>query len=410
MNIQRREFLQIVGGAVLAGSAGLQPASAKSSAIGWPSFGFPDDKVPMNAANICPMPVIVSEAYARYARELDDDLSPGNRQRIEALRESARSRIAGLLGTSSDELALVRNTSEANNVIVQGLPLSQEDEVLLWDQNHPSNSVAWDVRASRSGCKVRRFSIPTETGSVDEVISRVVDEIGNNTRVISFTHISNISGFRLPLAELCAAIRRRKENVHIHVDGAQTWGAVDVKLGVLECDSFTGSAHKWFTGPREVGLLYVRKQHIRQIWPSVVSVPWGSDVEPSAVGARKFDALGQRDDAALAALDDAASLHESMTPAGVEQRSMAIANRLRDGLQDLGVPFVSSTNAAFTSSVIILSTRPAMGDELVDRVFKDSGIITAMVGGFRMSPHFYNTEDHVDRVVAAVGRNRNMLA
>ena len=410
MSIARREFLKAVGGASLAGSVAAYVETADAASSGLPGFGFPEDRAPMNAANLCPMPVSVSTAYARYAEELDDDLSPGNRRRIEALREDARSRIAKLLGTSADELALVRNTSEANNVIVQGLPLDPGDEVLLWDQNHPSNSVAWDVRASRSGCSVRRFSVPTSANSIDEVVSMFVKSIGDKTKVVSFTHISNVTGFHLPLAEICSALRIRKDDLHIHVDGAQTWGAVDIDLGAIECDSFSGSAHKWFMGPREVGLLYVRERHLRHVWPIVVSVPWGMEVEPSAVGARKFDALGQRDDAALASLSDAAKFHESVTPAGIEKRSAMIADRLRDGLTDLDMPFVSSRNPEFTSSVIILRAERENAVELVGKLVEDAGVVTAPVGGFRMSPHFYNTEDHVDRVLEAVAKFRNLLA
>jgi selenocysteine lyase/cysteine desulfurase len=256
---------------------------------------------------------------------------------------------------------------------------------------------------------VRRFSVPTTTSSTGEAIDLIVRSLGRKTSVVSFTHISNITGFRLPRTELCAAIRARKSDVHVHVDGAQTWGAVDIDLDAVDCDSFSGSAHKWFMGPREVGLLYVRERHIRRIWPTVVSVPWGSGVEPSAIGARKFDALGQRDDAALAAMTDAVALHESITPAGVEKRSAVIALRLREGLLDLRVPLVSSVHPDFTSSVIIIPAADDLASVLVENVLRDSGIITAAVGGLRMSPHFYNTEDHVDRVVAAIGRARPML-
>ena len=87
-------------------------------------------------------------------------------------------------------------------------------------------------------------------------------------------------------------------------------------------------------------------------------------------GARKFDALGQRDDAAVASLADAAGFHEAMTPAGIEARSAMIANRLRAGLQDLGVNFVSSANPAFTSSVVILSAPRENARQLVGQVFR----------------------------------------
>ncbi|MGB5247033.1 MAG: aminotransferase class V-fold PLP-dependent enzyme, partial [Woeseia sp.] len=309
----------------------------------------------------------------------------------------------------ADELAIVRNTSEANNVIVQGMPLAEGDEVLLWDQNHPSNLVAWQVQAKRVGATVRIFSVPVATQSIDEVVDLFTNAVSERTKVVSFTHISNVSGFRLPAAEICGALRKRKDDVHIHVDGAQTWGAVDINLGTLDCDSFSGSAHKWFMGPREVGILYVRNTRIDSIWPNIVSVPWGGTADDAPKGARKFDAFGQRDDAAIAALVDTAAYHAAVKPAGIEKRSTAIANRLREGLQDLDVPFVSSLNPAFASSVIILrAPRPNSG-EMVEQVFADAGVQTAAVNGFRMSPHVYNTDDHVARVIAAVKTHRGML-
>lgn len=408
MTIARRDFLKVVGGASLASSMASYTGSALAASGRIPAFGFSDSRVPMNAANLCPMPASVSVAHTRYAHDLDLDMSSANRKRIEAYKEEARNRVAALLGTSADELAIVRNTSEANNVIVQGVPLNEGDEIVLWDQNHPSNSGAWEVRARRSGAVVRRFSVPIDAGSVDEVVDRFVAAVNNKTAVIAFTHISNISGFRTPVAEICGALRKRKSDLHIHVDGAQTWGAVDIDLGRVDCDSFSGSAHKWFMGPREVGLLFVRERNIGEIWPIIVSVPWGAADSPPK-GARKFDALGQRDDAAVAALADAAAFHEEMTPAGVEKQSAHIAAYLRAGLQDLDLPFVSTANPLFTSSVIILKMPQGVAPKAVDKVFTDSGVITAAVGGFRMSPHVYNTEDHVDRILAAISKSRPMM-
>lgn len=410
MTIARREFLKVVGGASIAGGLSSYGVSAAAATPSVPDFGFDDANVPMNAANLCPMPSSVSQAHARYAAELDRSLSTATRRGIEALKEDARSRVAAMLGISADELAVVRNTSEANNVIVQGMPLGEGDEVVLWDQNHPSNALAWDVQAARVGASVRRFSVPTDTGSIDEVADLFVAAVSDRTRVVSFTHISNVTGFRTPVDEVCAALRKRKDDIHIHVDGAQTWGAVDIDLGAIDCDSFSGSAHKWFMGPREVGILYVRERHIESIWPNVVSVPWGGSIDTPPKGARKFDALGQRDDAAVGALADAAAFHEAMTPAGVEARSKEIADRLRAGLQDLDVDFVSTANPAFTSSVIIVSAPRENAMNVVNQVFDIAAVQTAPVGGLRMSPHVYNTEDHVDRVLAAVKQSKGLLS
>lgn len=409
MSIDRRNFLKVVGGASVVGSLTGYGVNARTASAAVPAFGFADDSVPMNAANLCPMPTMVTEAHDAYAKQLDLSLSTASRRSVEAYKEEARGRIAGMLGTSADEIAIVRNASEANGTIVQGMPLNEGDEVVLWDQNHPSNLVAWDVQAARTGATVRRFSVPSDTGSIDEVVDLFLATIGNNTRVVSFTHISNVSGFRLPVAEICAAIREKKDDVFIHVDGAQTWGAVDIDLGAIEADSFSGSAHKWFMGPREVGILYLRERHFDHIWPNIVSVPWGATTADSPAAARKFDAMSQRDDAAIASLNDAALFHEAITPAGIEETSGMVADRLRAGLQDLGVDFVSTANPAFTSSVIIIKAPRENARTLVSNVFDDAAVQCAATGGFRMSPHVYNNDDHVDRVIAAVNKNRGLL-
>ncbi|MEX2123004.1 MAG: aminotransferase class V-fold PLP-dependent enzyme [Woeseia sp.] len=410
MTIARRDFLKSAGGIALAGGylAGTALATQSAAFAAETAFGFADDKVPMNAANLCPMPTAVGQAVERYGRELDRDMSHVSRGRIEALKENARAGLAGQLGVSADELAIVRNTSEANNIVVQGMELDAGDEVLLWEQNHPSNAVAWDVQAARMGCTVRRLSLPSDVNSIDEVVELFVKAANRNTRVVSFTHISNVSGFRLPAGDICAALRQ-KGDYYIHVDGAQTWGICDVNLRRLGCDSFSGSAHKWYMGPREVGLLYVRQPHIERIWPNCVSVPWGNEAAPSVTGARKFETFGQRDDAAIAALGDAADFHEALTPATVERRSTELAQRLRDGLADLGVAFVSPLHPDFHSNVVILSAPRENGAALVERLLHESGIIAAAVGGLRLAPHVYNTEAHIDRAIRGVAAARGLL-
>ena len=412
MAMRRRDFLKSAGGASV--SAGLFGAASTAAAIADSStpdkaFGFADDKVPMNAANLCPMPTAIRDAVARYAASLDVDMSGPNRKRIEAHKSDARAGIARQLGVSASEIAIVRNTSEANNIVVQGMSLDPGAEVLLWDQNHPSNKVAWQVRADRTGCQVRYFDVPIDAGSIDEVIDHVAGNVRPETRVLSFTHISNITGFRLPAAEIIEAVRRRHPDIHIHVDGAQTWGFADANLRDLDCDSFTGSAHKWYMGPREVGMLFVRESRQGAIWPGVVSVPWGNDLEPSVDGAQRFEALGQRDDAAIAALVESIAFHDRMTPAGIEQLSLSITDQLRDALIDIDVPFVSSKKPAFKSSIIILKAPQDNRSTLIANVLRDAGVILAGVNGLRLSPHIYNTPDHVQRVAAAINASRDLL-
>ncbi len=114
-------------------------------------FSFQEDKVPMNAANLCPSSRAVADRVEELTRDVDRDCSFNNRAKFGELRELSRQKVARQLGVSPDEIALVRNTSEANNTVNNGISLEEGDEIVLWDQNHPTNNVAWDVRAARFG-------------------------------------------------------------------------------------------------------------------------------------------------------------------------------------------------------------------------------------------------------------------
>ena len=122
----------------------------------------------------------------------------------------------------------------------------------MWDQNHPTNNVAWDVRAARFGITVTRVSTPARPVGLDELVAVFERALTPRTRVLALTHVSNVSGVRLPVAELCKVAHRR--GIHVHVDGAQTWGVLDLDLAALGCDSFTASAHKWFRGTEGSGV------------------------------------------------------------------------------------------------------------------------------------------------------------
>jgi selenocysteine lyase/cysteine desulfurase len=126
-------------------------------------------------------------------------------------------------------------------------------------------------------------------------------------------------------------------------------------------------------------------------------------------GARRYEALGQRDDAAIAALAETVAWHGAVTPAVMAERASAIAERLRGALTDIDVPFVSSAHPDFRSNVIILAASSDALRTLPQRVLERSGVITAATGGLRMAPHVYNTADHVDRVVAAIADSRVLL-
>jgi len=314
--------------------------------------------------------------------------------------ETSRRKVAQHLGVTADEIALIRNTSEANNTINNGLALKAGDEVVLWDQNHPTNNVAWDVRSARFGLRVQRVAMPETPIDADQIVKVFTDAMTPRTRVLAITHVSNVSGLRLPVRQLCEAAHRR--GIFVHVDGAQSWGALNVNLRELGCDSYSASCHKWFVGPKEVGILYVRKERIGEIWPNVVAPGWGNQVQPEVKGARKFESLGQRDDGALSAIATAVDFHFAIGPARVEARMIELATALKAGLKEAGLALVTPLDPAHSAGVCVVRVAQAKRDEVYGKLYEEHGIAGASTGGLRLCPHLYNTREHIERAVRGI--------
>ena len=370
-------------------------------------FAFREERVPMNAANLCPSPRTVAEQVAQLTRDIDVDCSFQNRGKFRELLESSRTKVAGPLGVSIHEIALVRNTSEANNLINNGLDLGSDDQVVIWDQNHPTNNVAWKVRAKRFGFEVREVATPEQPKSEGELVEPFVAALGSRTRVLALTHLSNTSGIRLPIARIAEATRER--GIWLHVDGAQSWGALAVDLKALGVDSYSASAHKWLCGPKEVGLLYVRAERQEELWPGVIAPSWGADIEPDPEGARRFESLGQRDDAALAALGTTADFHHRIGRERIEERILALADRLKDGALDAGYQLVTPRTRQLSGGVCIVGVPRAKRSELFAQLYQEHGIAGAPTGGLRLCPSLYNTREHIDRAIAGLVALRPMI-
>ena len=362
----------------------------------------------MNAANLCPAPRSVASAVTDLTRSINVDCSFQNRARFDRDREAARELVAGQLGVAADEIALVRNTSEANNIVNNGLDLGPDDEVVIWDQNHPTNNVAWAVRARRRGFALRSVTVPADPAGPEDLIEPFRRALTPRTRVLALTHASNVSGIRLPVSELCSIAHR--QGIHVHVDGAQTWGALSVDLRALDCDSYAASAHKWYCGPKEVGLLYVRGERIDRIWPNTVAPGWGSTADTELAGARKFESMGQRDDAALSALGTAAEFHAAIGTDQVEARVLELASSLKQSLQAIGARLVTPMDEELSAGVCIVDVPSARRQELFEAMYERYGIAGSTSGGFRLCPHVYNTRQHVERAARGIEALRGLWA
>jgi len=365
-------------------------------------FPLEENLLYLNAANVCPASRPVLDRYAEFLRDFQSNPSFQNRAKYDALRERLRGKIAGMLRVTADEIAITRNTSESNSIIVQGLDLKPGDEVISNDQNHASNDDSWKVRAKREGFVVETLPIPVPVPSRDQLISQIEKAITPRTKVITITHVSSFAGMMFPAREISEVARRR--GLWLHLDGAQSFGAIDVNLRDIGCDSYSASTHKWLMGPLEAGILYVRADRVAQVWPSVVTVGWSDQIK----GARKLEVYGQRDDPRLVAVESAVDFLTLIGIDKIEARTRMLATYLKDRLAQIPTVRMKTNREPELSAGVIkfeLSNVPIQRayDTLWER--KRIAIANTTAGesrGLRFSPHIYNSRDEIDQAVAAV--------
>lgn len=415
--MNRREFTRLFaagGSAALLGHPRfrhhrpppLRAASLRPGAVDWQTvreqFLMPPDVSVLNAANLCPSPRPVLDAVFDSTSRLDTKPVPSFRSEIGSAKELTRALLADFLRVTPEEILITRNTSEANNWVSNGLDLEPGDEVLIFSDNHPSNNQAWKAKGERFGYTVREVAHVDPHPGPEHYLEAFERAITPRTRVMAFMQHANTSGDVFPARELCALAR--EHGIMSLVDGAQSFGLMDVDLSDWQPDFFSGSAHKWPCGPKETGVLYVNRRMHDRFWPSIYSAYTGRTGL-----SRTHEGMGQRDTPALRAFGTQIEFLSSIGQAEIEARSRALATMLFEELGKIdGVHMWTSEHADRRGAVVTF--RPGELDpRRVLAALEDDGIVAAARGGpdrpgIRFSPHFYNMEVDIERGVEAIGR------
>ena len=375
----------------------------------------------LNHAAIGPMPAAAAERMATLARTVavtGDRRWPERNDGVEAVREQA----AWLLGARHPhEVAFTGNTSEALSALAWGLDWRPGDSIVGAAPEFPSNVYPW---LSLAPLGVEYRPVAERAGRVPaEDLLAAADE---RTRMVAISWVQYASGYRVDLARLAAGCRER--DILLVVDAIQGVGALALDAarlggpGDLGLDAVALASHKWLLGPEGVGLLYVSDRVVerfrspRQGWRSVAGkFEWG-EIDPTpAEGALRFEAgtlnvygihaLG----ASLELLRSAGqSAGEEGTKEAVEARVLALADRAAAGLERLGFELAvgrspAGEGAPDETSGIVAGAHPERTAEELSDALAEQGIITSFrAGRLRISPHVYNTEDEIDRMLEAL--------
>lgn len=260
--------------------------------------------VNLNNGGVAPAPRPVIEAQRRGI-EFTNELPARNLwQMLEPRAETVRTGLARLMGTVSDEIAIMRNASEALQTVQLGLTLRAGDEVITTEHDYPRMITTWQQRARRDGIVVKQVPVPIPLQRDADILDAIEQAITPKTRVIHVSHVVFITGQVMPVRAIATLARKR--GLECIVDGAHSFAQIPCSLDGLGCDFFGTSLHKWLSAPIGTGMLAVRRNRIKDVWP-LMAAPEAMDAD-----IRKFEEIGTHSAATHNAVADAIAFHEAI--------------------------------------------------------------------------------------------------
>ena len=314
-----------------------------------------------------------------------------------------RDPLAEFVGCKRDELALLRNATEANSYIANGVDLKAGDEVLMTDQEHPGGEHPWNLRAKRYGIVVKKIALPKPVPNAAVVLNLFSDAITPKTRVIFFSHITTLTGVVLPAKELCALARSK--GILSAVDGAHVTGMMKFNLHDLGCDMYTSSPHKWLQAPKGSGFLYVRDEVIDRVWNTIATEGW-DDVK---IRAERFQRIGSSNVPALAGLRAAIDLANQIGIDRIEKRHRTMADYIHAEMMKRGAQSWTSPDPALRCGIATVTVAPVKMPDFENWMWKEKKIRIrgAAPHKVRLSTPYYLLRKDIDRFLASFDEYKN---
>ncbi len=210
-------------------------------------------------------PVPVYQAYLKNIERLNKDSSKYLRTEYGKDLKAIMKQLAAFSGVSDEELLITRNATEAMNIIINGLDLKAGDEVILHKQDYYSMIEAFEMLEKQKGIKIKVIRIPLVPKSDKEILDKYEAAVTEKTKCILVTHMIHLTGQIMPVEKIADAFKPK--GIDVIVDAAHSFAQIDYNLSDLNCDFVGVNLHKWFGNPLGAGLLYVKKDRIKDLQP-----------------------------------------------------------------------------------------------------------------------------------------------
>lgn len=354
----------------------------------------------LNNGGVSPQPKVVQDAHIRFYQFSNEGPSYYMWRTLDEGREGLRTKLAELAGCDAEELAINRNATEGLNTVIFGLNLKAGDEVVLTKQDYPNMINAWKQREKRDGIKLVWLNLDLPIENEDEIVRQYVNAFNSKTKIVHVTHLINWTGQILPIRKI--ADEAHKRGIEVIGDGAHTFGHTDFRISDLGCDYFATSLHKWLCAPFGSGLLWIKKEKIKNIWALL------SSVEPDGTDIRKFESLGTRSFASEMAIGNAVDFHNVIGSKRKEERLRYLTDYWINKVSDLKrVSFLQPKNKQFYCAISNIAVEGMKPGEVAKKLHDKYRIHTVAIDwenihGVRVTPHVYTSTKDLDRLVTAV--------
>ncbi len=362
-------------------------------------FALSPDLCYVNHAAVAPWPVRTCEAVSRFAAE---NAVQGAKHYENWLKteNALRAKLARLVNAAStDDVALLKNTSEGLSIIAYGIRWHRGDKVVVPAQEFPSNRIVWESLA--------RFGVTTELvdlAATADPEQALIDACDRRTRLLSVSTVQYANGFRLHtplLGDFC-----RRHEILFCVDAIQSLGALAFDAQQSKADFVVADGHKWMLGPEGLALFYshpaAREQlHLTQYgWHMLADA--GNFDNPDwtvATGARCFE-CGSPNMLGITALNASLAVIEEQQIEKIEQRVLQLTTYLIDKiLQTDQLVLLTDTDPERRSGIVSVKHRRLDNQSLFQILSKNNVVCAVRGGGIRISPHFYNTCAQLDYIL-----------
>ncbi|HTZ97731.1 MAG TPA: aminotransferase class V-fold PLP-dependent enzyme [Terriglobales bacterium] len=304
-----------------------------------------------------------------------------------------RDPLAEFVGCKRDEIALLRNATEANSYVANGIEMQAGDEVLMTDQEHPGGEQPWQLRAKRYGIVVKKVTLPKPVNDANQVLNLFNDAITPKTRVMFFSHITTVTGVVLPAKELCGLARSK--GILSAVDGAHVPGMMRFNLHDIGCDMYSSSPHKWLQAPKGSGFLYVRDEVIDRMWNTIATEGWD---EPK-LRAERFQRIGSSNVPALWGLRASIQTAYAIGMERIEKRQRQLCDYILAEMMKRGAESWTSPDPALRCAIATVNVPPIKRMDLENWMWKQYKI--RIRGGepskLRLSTPYYLSKAEIDR-------------